>query len=234
MGNVNLPVIQQKLYEKLKASGWGDKLKTFILSDDFLKILTQLLEESNRGERFTPVMKQLFRAFEECPYEELKVVVIGQDPYPKAGIADGISFSASNTDETPASLRHIFKELNRTVYDETHENDKDLTRWANQGVLMLNTALTTTAGKIGTHVDLWKPFTAFLMDMLSHYNSGLIYVFMGAKAKEWAKMVNQNNYKMFTIHPAAAAYRGGNWDSGDVFNAINKVLKENHNEEIKW
>lgn len=99
---------------------------------------------------------------------------------------------------------------------------------------MLNTALTTQAGKIGTHVDLWKPFIAFLLDMLAHYNSGIIYVFMGAKAKEWAKMVPANNYKMFTIHPAAAAYRGGQWDSGNVFNQINKILKENHNTEITW
>lgn len=76
---VDLNDIKFKLYEKLKASGWADKLKTFILSDDFDKILNYLLKEARAGQRFTPPIKQIFRAFEECPYDKLKVVVIGQD-----------------------------------------------------------------------------------------------------------------------------------------------------------
>ena len=79
MSGVNLEDVQQKLYEKLVPSGWGNKLKTFILSDDFRSILETLLQESQAGNRFTPVIKQLFRAFEECPYDDLKVVVINQD-----------------------------------------------------------------------------------------------------------------------------------------------------------
>lgn len=234
MSTLNLKDIQLKLYEKLKPSGWGDKLKTFILSEEFYNILEHLWEESSNGDKFTPVLKQLFRAFEECPYEKLKVIIIGKDPYPKAGVADGVAFSCSNTGEIQASLRHMYNELERTVYPDGFERNPDLARWSNQGILMLNTALTTTTGKIGTHVELWKPFIAFLLDMLAHYNSGIIYVFMGNKAKEWAKVVPQNNYKMFTIHPAAAAYRGGQWNSGNLFNQINKILKRNHNFEIKW
>jgi uracil DNA glycosylase len=79
LSTVNLEEVKTKLYEKLKPSGWGDKLKTFILSDDFDKILQYLLNESKSGKHFTPVLKQVFRAFEECPYNELKVVMIGQD-----------------------------------------------------------------------------------------------------------------------------------------------------------
>lgn len=234
MSGVNLEDVQQKLYEKLVPSGWGNKLKTFILSDDFKTILETLWAESQGGNRFTPVLKQLFRAFEECPYDELKVVIIGQDPYPTAEVADGIGFSCSNTGKPQPSLQNIFKELDRTVFPEGHSWDPDLARWSNQGVLMLNTALTTQVGKAGTHVELWKPFTAFLLDMLAFNNSGIVYVFMGNKAKEWAKMVPVNNYKFFTLHPAAASYSGGEWNSGNLFNQINKVLKENYNTEIKW
>lgn len=79
VNTVNLDEIKAKLYEKLKPSGWGDKLKTFIMSDDFDKILRKLLAEVKDGQRFTPVLKQVFRAFEECPYKDLKVVMIGQD-----------------------------------------------------------------------------------------------------------------------------------------------------------
>lgn len=235
MSTINIAEIQHKLYETyLKPSGWGDKLKPFLLSDDFKSILETLLNESNNGERFTPILKQIFRTFQECHYDNLKVVIIGQDPYPKANIADGIAFSCSNTGQIQASLRNIFKEIERTVYPDGYSNDPDLKRWCNQGVLMLNTALTTTISKIGVHIELWRPFIAFLLDMLSHYNSGLVYVFMGIKAKEWAKYVNQNNYKFFVMHPAAAAYRKGVWDSANMFNQINKILKQNYNTEITW
>lgn len=235
MSNVNITDVQQKLYDKLKPSEWGDKLKTFLMSDEFGSILTQLLLESQAGERFTPVVKQLFRAFEECPYSELKVIMITQDPYPKAGIADGIAFSSSNTGEVPASLRFMFKDIEETVYTDGYEWNPDLARWSNQGVLMLNTALTTSTGKIGMHVELWRPFIDFLMDVLAHSNSGLVYVFLGDKGREWAKTVPGNNFKFFATHPATAAYREQKlWDSGNMFNQINQILQKNYDTKIEW
>jgi len=235
MTTVNIPIMQQTLYDKyLKPSGWGDKLKTFLLSEDFKSVLEYLVAESGSGKKFTPVLKQVFRGFQECPYEELKVIIVNTEPYCGAGIADGIAFSCANTDKVQSSLQHIFKELERTVYPDGMRWDPDLKRWSNQGVLMLNTSLTTQIGNPGTHAELWKPFMAFLFDMLAHYNSGLIYVFMGKDAKEWAKMVPVNNYKMFTIHPAFAAYTDSEWNSGGVFNQINKILNQNQNTEITW
>ena len=235
MAKINLKDIQQKLYEGLKESGWGDKMKLFILSDDFYNILKKLLEESQDGKRFTPVLKQLFRAFQECPYDDLKVIIIGQDPYPQAGVADGISFSCSNTEKVQPSLRYIFKEIEDTVYPDGYEWNPDLKRWSNQGVLMLNTALTCEIGNIGSHVELWKPFIEDLFTMLNDCNNGLVYVFMGNHAKAWSKHINQNNYKFFTTHPASAAYRKGNkWDSGNVFNQVNTVLQDNYNTKIIW
>jgi uracil-DNA glycosylase len=174
MSKINLKDIQQKLYEGLKESGWADKLKLYILSEDFYNILKKLLEESQDGKRFTPVLKQLFRAFHECPYKKLKVIVIGQDPYPQAGVADGISFSCSNTQKIQRSLKFIFKEIEDTVYPlDGYEWNPDLTRWSNQGVLMLNTALTCEIGNIGSHVQLWKPFIEDLFTMLNDCNNGI-------------------------------------------------------------
>jgi uracil-DNA glycosylase len=235
MSQVNIQDVQQKLYEKLKPSGWGDKLKTFLLSEDFTNILNQLLEESESGKHFTPIVKQIFRAFEECPYEELKIVFIGQDPYPKAGVADGISFSCSNEGKIQTSLKFIYKELEATVYPEGMEWNPDLKHWSNQGILMLNTALTTTAGKIGAHVELWKPFMMYLLDMLNAYNSGLVYVFLGKKAQAWNEHISANNFKCFSTHPASAAYRGKlGWDSGDLFNQINNIIHEHYGTNISW
>lgn len=232
---VNLENVKTKVYENLKPSGWGDKLKTFILSDDFNNILNKLLDEARAGKRFTPPLKQVFRAFEQCPLKELKVVMIGQDPYPQAYVADGISFSCSNIGKPEASLRYIFKAIEETVYKDGYLWDPDLARWSNQGVLMLNSALTTTIHKTGTHYDLWKPFLTFLFDYLTVNNPGLLYVFMGRKAQEWADVLPDDCERIFTSHPASAAYKElPSWDCNDVFNKINMFTKKQFNEEIIW
>lgn len=241
---MNIKEIQQKLYERLIPSGWGPKLKMFILSHEFELILTHLWNESAEGRKFTPVIKDLFRAFEECPYDKLKIVFIGQDPYPQANVADGISFSCSKTEKEQPSLRYIFNEIERTVYDPSkpqgedfikrEDYNPDLKRWSNQGILMLNTGMTCEIGKIGSHIELWKPFTEYLFDHLNNYNSGIAYVLLGNKAKEYAKMISKNNYKFITVHPAAAAYKGGIWNSGDLFNQLNNLMNKLYGEKITW
>ena len=227
--------IKQKMFAKLEPSGWGRVFKSFIFSSEFTDILGKLYELSVTDKRFTPTLKQVFRAFEECPYDNLKVVFIGQDPYPQLGVADGISFSCGNTNKVQPSLRYIFEEIERTVYQEfpSHQ-DPDLTRWSKQGILMLNTALTVEVGKIGSHYDIWKPFTAYLLDWLNNYNTGLIYVYMGKKAEEWSELTNDNNYKFAVKHPASAAYNGSKWDSNDIFNKISEIVMKNSNFKIEW
>lgn len=232
---MNLEEIKQKMFDKLDPSGWGRVFKSFIFSSEFDDILNKLWTLSQEDKRFTPPLKQVFRAFEECPYDSLKVVIVGQDPYPQLGVADGVSFSCSNTGRLQPSLKYILGEVNRTVYNG-HEvsTDVDLTRWANQGVLMLNTALTTEVGKIGSHYDIWKPFTAYLLDWLSNYNTGVIYVYMGKKAEEWSVLTGDNNYKFYVKHPASAAYSGGKWDCMDVFNKISSIVETNSGTTITW
>lgn len=233
--NKLLKDVQEKLYKRLVPSGWGDKLKSFILSDEFYKILEELYAQSQGDKHFTPVLKDVFRAFEECPYDKLRVIFIGQDPYPQVGVADGISFSCSKTGKVQPSLRYIFKEIEDTVYPEGMTWDPDLKRWSNQGVLMLNTALTCEIKNIGSHINLWKPFIVYLLDILGHYNSGLVYICLGNKAQAWAKHIPSINYKLFVTHPASAAYRKQQqWDSNDLFNKINKILEENSGETVDW
>ena len=95
--------IKQKIFEKLEPSGWGKVLKPFIFSLEFEKILNDLYSMSTSGQRFTPVLKDVFRAFEECPYDQLKVVIVGQDPYPTLGVADGIALSCSKSEKEQPS-----------------------------------------------------------------------------------------------------------------------------------
>ncbi len=232
---MNLEEIKQKMFEKLEPSGWDRFFKSFIFSSEFDLILNQLYNQTKIDKRFTPPLKQVFRAFEECPHDELKVIIIAPDPYPQLGIADGIAFSCSNTEKLESSLRFILDEVNRTVYNgHSVSQDVDLTRWSNQGILLLNITLTTEVGKIGGHYDIWKPFTAYLLDRLNNYNPGLVYVYMGKKAEEWSTLTNDNNHKFFVKHPASAAYNGSKWDSMDVFNKVSKLIKDNNNQIITW
>lgn len=237
MENVlNLEEVKLKLFNILEPSGWHRVLKSFMFSSDFDKILTVLWELNQHGKNFTPNLKSIFKAFEVCPYNDLKVVFLLQDPYPGENVASGIALSCDRQMKIQPSLKYVFEEINKTVYN--HEEvcvNPDLTRWSKQGVLMLNTALTTEVKRIGVHYELWKDFTAYLLDWLNKYNPGLIYVYMGKKAEEWSVLTNDNNYKFVVSHPASAAYsKTKTWDCKDVFNQTNIILKEQHNVQITW
>jgi uracil-DNA glycosylase len=231
---VDLAEIKCKLIEKLTPSGWPTKLRGFIQSSDFDQILDELLKERDAGKRFTPPLKLVFRAFQECPEKDLKIIMIGQDPYPHFGVADGIAFSCGLTGKTQPSLNNMFEAIEETVYYgyPTYQ-DPDLTRWANQGVLMLNSALTTQVDKVGTHYDIWKDFIAYVLDMLSLTNSGLIFMLLGAKAQELEPLIGQHHYVLKASHPASAAYTKTTWDCNDIFNKANEILAKNNGPQYK-
>ncbi len=227
--SVDLVEIKEKLIEKLRPSGWATKLKSYIQSSDFDKILSELYNLRETGKRFTPPLKQVFRAFEECPSENLKVIMIGQDPYPQIGVADGLAFSCGNTKKPQPSLKNIFEAVETTVYQEwpTHQ-DPDLTRWANQGILLLNRALTCEIDKVGSHYDIWNDFLMYVLDILNFTSSGLIFVLLGAKAQELETLIGPNHYIIKASHPASAAYTKTTWDCNDLFNRVNDVIEKNN------
>jgi len=233
MEEVNLQEVKDKLYEKLKENGWGPQLINFIMTSDFDDILSFLLREAQDGKRFTPKVKHLFKAFEVCPFDKVNVVIIGQDPYPQINVADGIAFSCSNFGKVEKSLDYMFKSIGKTT--GSINNDPDLSRWSNQGILLLNSALTTTIGKPGTHQLLWKPFIAYVLDYLVWNRPNLIYVFLGKKAQDFADLIPDNNYKIMVSHPASAAYNEQpEWDCEDMWNKINKYLEQNERPTISW
>ena len=230
--------ISDKLQEMLRPSGWHNLLKGFLVSEDFEKIIQTLEDLVKDNKRFTPPLKQVFRAFQECPMSDLKVVVIGQDPYPQLGVADGIAFSCGNTLKPEASLRYIHKAIAHTVYNNEKDFksfNSDLVNWSNQGVLLVNTSLTTEIDKIGKHFDIWKGFTEYLIDMLNSSEKPIVWVFLGKKAQEYSELVSDKHVKLFASHPASAAYQKAQmWDCSDVFNKINSSLQELNYTPVKW
>ena len=230
--NSKSKIAQEKLNYKLKECGWHESLKEFTESESFYQIVEFLFYESVAGREFTPTLANIFRAFEECPYDKLKVVVVGQDPYPQKGVADGIAFSCSRKMKPEKSLQYIFKSLEETC-DIVSEN-ASLKRWSNQGVLMLNTALTTQVQNIGAHKLIWENFTKYVLTVISQRKIGIPTVFMGNIAKEFASKVSDKHLKIFTAHPASAAYKGGKWDCNDCWNKINENLEAQNKSSINW
>ena len=230
-----------KMYEMLKPSGWHNVLKGFLLSEDFVHIIKVLENCVAEDLRFTPPLKQVFRAFMECPYDTTNVIIVGQDPYPQLGVADGIAFSCGNTKKPEASLRYIFKNVNKTVYNDQKDIttfDPDLSRWSKQGILMLNTSLTTEIGKIGKHIPIWDPFNKYLIDMLNANDKEYIWVLMGKQAQQNEDLIDNilNNTQILKCsHPASAAYqKSSEWDSNNIFNQVNDALKAANKPKIVW
>jgi len=236
ISSVNLQEVKEKLYHKIEGSGWNEKLRSFMLGTDMDKILEHLLKEANDGRRFTPPMKYLFRAFEVCPFDKTDVVIIGQDPYPQLDVADGLAFSCSRKDKAEVSFGHMKEAIVRSVPEEFRDPNpsNDLKRWADQGVLLLNSAFTTTIGKPGTHQLLWRPFLINVLDSLVWNRPGIIYVFLGKKAQEYMDLIPENNCKIAVTHPASAAYSGTLWDCDDLFNKINSCLESQSKPKIIW
>jgi uracil-DNA glycosylase len=236
ISSVNLQDVKQKLYKKLEISGWDDKLRSFLLGGEMDKILDTLLKEAMDSKRFTPPMKHVFRAFEECPYDKVNVVIIGQDPYPQIETADGLAFSCSIKDKPEVSLQHIFKAIKESLPEECKDQNptNNLDRWAKQGVLLLNSAFTTTIGKPGTHQLLWRPFLVNVIDSLIWNKPDIVYVFLGKKAQDYMDLIPDTGCKIAVEHPAAAAYKGSIWDYGDMFNKINECLKLQGKPKIIW
>ena len=227
---IDYKYIKKKLSEKIEDTGW-DVVDRYIYSDSFQNILEHLVKDKENNRRFTPPVKYIFRAFEECKHNDVKVVMIGQDPYPNLNVADGLAFSCSLKMKEQPSLTKMFDYLEKK-YD-SFERDPDLKRWANQGILLLNTALTTQVNKIGSHYSLWEPFIKELISYINNNMSDIVFVFFGRKAEMFKVMVNQHPV-FYAHHPASASYNKTNWNPDDVFNKINNKLKKFGKDCIVW
>lgn len=224
--STNLNEINDKLIEKFKNNGWFNILKTFLLSEDFSNIFIKLEDEVKYNKRFTPPLKNIFTAFDECEYDKLKVVFIGSHPFTSIDESNGLLFGSNNPNKKYNQI--VLNSANKTY---KKYNSFDYRTWANQGVLLLNNPLTTQIDLYNSHNKLWMPFITFLIDVLK--NKELVWIFMGQESIKLNDLLN-SKYKLNCTNPMMALYNNTEWENNNLFEKINTNLTELKKEIIVW
>lgn len=211
-----------------------------ILQDEFKKgyylNLRQFLKHEYQNGTVYPNMNDIFNAFKYTPYHQVKVVILGQDPYHEPGQAHGLSFSVQPGVPQPPSLQNIFKELHEDIgFEIPHRDNGCLIPWAKSGVLLLNTALTVRAHQANSHRGKgWEQLTDRVIELLNQREKPLVFVLWGSNAKSKASLITGKQHLVITsVHPSPlSAYRG--FFGGKYFSRINQFLEENGEEPVDW
>lgn len=212
---------------------WFELLEEDFGSSWFQQLKTALVEKKAKGEIIYPPGKLIFNAFNLTPVEDVKIVVLGQDPYHNPGEAMGLSFSVPPGVKIPPSLKNIFKEIIHDTGNQPPING-DLTVWARQGVLMLNAFLTVTHNKPASHRDIgWQYFTDAVIQKLSERREHLVFMLWGNFAKSKANLIDQHKHLVLEApHPSPLA--GGGFFGNKHFSKANEYLLAHGLKEIDW
>ena len=201
---------------------------------DYFKNLTTFIKKDLKNYEIYPPGKLIFNAFDRCPFDNTRVVILGQDPYHGPGQANGLCFSVNDGVKNPPSLVNIFKELKSDLNIDFPESG-NLERWANQGILMLNATLTVRARTAGSHQGRgWEEFTDAVIKKLSDTKSDLVFILWGAYAQKKGQVIETSkHYVIKSPHPSPfSAYNG--FFGSKPFSKTNDFLKSKGFEPIKW
>lgn len=213
---------------------WQSKLETECQKDYFNDILIKLDQRYKEGATIFPNQENIFHALESCAPEDVKVVILGQDPYHGPNQAHGLSFSVQKGVRQPPSLLNIFKELKNDLNIDPPSHGC-LDQWAQQGVLLLNSVLTVEKGKAGSHANMgWETFTDQIIKIVNEQDQKVCFVLWGAYAQKKAEFVNSKKHLVLkTTHPSPfSAHKG--FLGSKPFSKINKWRMEQNMEPINW
>ena len=214
-------------------NSWDDILKDEF-ERDYYKNIREFLKYEYSHYKIYPNMNNIFDCLKYASYEDIKVVIIGQDPYHEEGQAHGLSFSVQPGIAIPPSLQNIYKELHDDLGCYVPNNGY-LVKWAKQGVLLLNNVLTVRAHQANSHKDKgWEEFTDSIIKILNKREKPIVFMFWGACAKTKEKLVtNPNHFILKTVHPSPlSVYRG--FFGCKHFSKANELLKQSGEEPIDW
>jgi uracil-DNA glycosylase len=213
--------------------GWKKAL-SHEWEEPYFKELTAFVGERYRNARIYPPGSRIFAAFDECPFNNVKVVILGQDPYHGPGQANGLCFSVNPGVAMPPSLINIFKEIQSDTGAPMPDNG-DLSRWASQGVLLLNATLTVEEHRAGSHQGKgWETFTDHVISTLSQQRDNLVFILWGSYAKSKSALINHQRHMVLTSpHPSPlSAHRG--FFGNHHFSTANAYLASHGRTPIIW
>lgn len=214
---------------------WEEIINVEKEKDYFQDLLLFLDRERNQGKEIFPQKEHVFSAFEYTEFDDVKVVILGQDPYHGPNQAHGLAFSVQPGIKVPPSLANIYKELESDIEDFEIPDHGYLASWAEQGVLLMNTVLTVEQGKAHSHAGSgWEIFTDHIIDVINKHQNGVIFLLWGAHAQRKGKNINKDNhYVLSAPHPSPlSAYRG--FLGCHHFSEVNKILEKENKKTINW
>lgn len=215
--------------------GWSDIFKN---AEPELEEVSEILSDMEQVQGpYYPLKHDIFRAFDLTPLSRVRVVIFGQDPYhDRVGPnprAQGLSFSVSREASIPPSLRNIFLEIRNEYPEYIIPHHGDLTHWADQGVLLLNSCLTVTPSSAGSHGKLWRGFVIKMIAAINKTNPNCVWVLWGAKAQELTKYIGQKPNVLMSAHPSPFSAKRGFFGNGH-FRSINDILTGMNQAPIDW
>lgn len=215
-------------------ASWKQYLKSEFEKPYFAKLTEDVRNEYKNGLCFPPA-KLVFNAFNLCPFNKVKVVILGQDPYHELGQAMGLSFSVPDGVMLPPSLQNIYKEIHSDL-GKPIPTSGDLTRWAKQGVLLLNATLTVRAHEANSHQALgWQNFTDAAIAALSNHREHVVFMLWGGFARSKKRLIAANRHFIIeSVHPSPLSANRGGWFGQHQFSRCNAYLKQQGLGEIDW
>jgi uracil-DNA glycosylase len=222
------------MIENLKSNDWQVILKAEINKNYFAE-LTTFVSKAYQNAVCYPPKKAIFQAFNYCNFKNVKVVILGQDPYHGFGQANGLCFSVSDNMAFPPSLRNIFKEIETDLTIPIPVSG-NLERWALQGVFMLNCILTVEEAKPESHKNVgWEKFTDFVIQKLSEKKEPIVFLLWGSYAKKKGSKIDRSkHFVLESGHPSPLSANRGFWFGNKHFSKANSFLQETNQEKINW
>lgn len=216
----------------------NDSWKNILQSEfekPYFENLTSFVKNEYSKHTCYPKGSDIFAAFDFCALEDLKVVILGQDPYHGVGQANGLCFSVHEGIAHPPSLINIFKEIEKDV-NISYPKSGDLSRWAKQGVLLLNATLTVRAGEAGSHQKQgWEQFTDAVIQKISEEKENVVFLLWGGFAKKKVKLIDKNKHHILTSgHPSPLSANRGYWFENKHFSKTNNFLQSIDSATIRW
>lgn len=201
----------------------------------FKAIEKKLIAQKAEGETIFPDETLIFEAFNLTPFDEIKVVLLGQDPYHGEGEANGLCFSVNEGIKIPPSLRNIYKELESDITEFEKPNHGNLQNWAKQGVLLLNTSLTVLKDQANSHSKIgWQQFTNKVIESISNQNEKVVFILWGKNAHDKMEFINPNKHFIIkSVHPSPLSASRGFFGS-KPFSKTNEYLLSNNKTPIDW